>query len=144
MWSLDIDNIPHPHLSFESSDDDQSPNARLSTSSTTHLGSSTAAESDQLCQRHPEFFFADDNVIFQVGNWILLQSTLNANRVLIQVENTRYKMHRYFFQRDSEIFASIFALPTGPSQGSSEYNPIRLVGVKSHDFDLFLSMLYPR
>ncbi|KIM85851.1 hypothetical protein PILCRDRAFT_5473 [Piloderma croceum F 1598] len=121
MWSLDIDNIPHPHLSFQSSDSDQSSNVHLSA---THPGSSTAAESDQLYQRHPEFFFADDNVIFQV-------------------ENTRYKMHRYFFQRDSEIFASIFALPTGPGQGSSEYNPIRLVGVKIHDFDLFLSMLYP-
>jgi hypothetical protein len=69
MWSLDIDNIAHPHLSFETSDSDQSPNAHLPIS-TMHSGSS-AAESDQLCQRHPEFFFADDNVIFQVGNWIL-------------------------------------------------------------------------
>ena len=46
-------------------------------------------------------------------------------------------MHRYFFRRDSEIFASFFALPTGPGQGSSEYNPIRLVGVKIRDLICF-------
>jgi len=52
-------------------------------------------------------------------------------------------IYRCFFQRDSKVFASIFALPTGPGHGSSEYNTIRLTGVTVRNFDLFLSTLYP-
>jgi len=61
----------------------------------------------------------------------------------LQLENIRYKIYRCFFQRDSKVFASIFALPTGPGHGSSEYNTIRLTGVTVRNFDLFLSTLYP-
>jgi len=107
MWNLDVDKIPHPHISSE-----------------VDPGSPLVVESDERFKRHHHFFFADDNVVFQV-------------------EDTRFKIHRYFFQRDSEIFAAVFALPGGPGYGASDYNPIRLVGIRAKDFDIFLSILYP-
>jgi hypothetical protein len=63
MWSLDVDNIPHPHLSLESSDGVRSSHVQ---SPTSNSRSSTLIESDDVYQRHGEYFFADDNVIFQV------------------------------------------------------------------------------
>ena len=63
MWSLDVENIPHPHLSLESSDNVQSSNAHLPSDSS---GSSAVVVGDNLCQRHEHYYFADDNIIFQV------------------------------------------------------------------------------
>ena len=63
MWSLDVDNIPHPHLSLESSDNAPSSNVHPPSDS---LGSSAVVVGDDLCRRHEHYYFADDNIIFQV------------------------------------------------------------------------------
>ncbi|KAJ6593221.1 hypothetical protein B0H19DRAFT_916388 [Mycena capillaripes] len=76
---------------------------------------------------HPRFFFTDGTVIFLV-------------------EKTLYKVHRYFFERDSAIFASMFTLPSAAGErpeGEVVENPIVLEGVTTVDFDRFLSILYP-
>jgi len=73
-------------------------------------------------RKHSRYYFPDGNVIFLV-------------------EETLYKVHRYFFQRDSSIFASIFSDSVG--RGSSDDDPISLVKVTVKDFDRFLSILYP-
>ncbi|KAF5365925.1 hypothetical protein D9758_006684 [Tetrapyrgos nigripes] len=78
-------------------------------------------------RRHPRFYFPDGNVLFLV-------------------ENTIYKVHRYFFQRDSAIFDAMFTLPSPPGEspeGESDENPICLHGISSQDFDRLLSILYP-
>ena len=57
-----------------------------------------------------------------------------------------YCVHRYFFVRDSEMFANVFTLPATPGQpqdGSSDEHPIFLHGEKSADLEAFLSLLYP-
>ncbi|KAJ7434033.1 hypothetical protein B0H11DRAFT_1758061, partial [Mycena galericulata] len=62
------------------------------------------------------------------------------------VEMTLYRLHRYFFERDSAIFASMFTLPPAPGQrpeGEVVENPIVLEDVNALDFDRFLSILYP-
>jgi hypothetical protein len=69
MWSLDVDNIPHPHLSLESSDNAQSLNVHSPSSSS---GSSAVVVGDDLCQRHEHYYFADDNIIFQVHKLIYI------------------------------------------------------------------------
>jgi len=53
-------------------------------------------------RRHERFYFADGNVTFQV-------------------QNILYRVHRYFFERDSAVFAAYFPA----------------------DFEAFLSILYP-
>ncbi|KAJ6497452.1 hypothetical protein C8R45DRAFT_127696 [Mycena sanguinolenta] len=76
---------------------------------------------------HPRFFFADGTVIFLV-------------------EKHLYRVHRYFFERDSAIFASMFSLPSVAGErpeGEVVENPIVLEGVNAVDFDRFLSVLYP-
>ncbi|KZP04294.1 hypothetical protein FIBSPDRAFT_806931, partial [Athelia psychrophila] len=45
-----------------------------------------------------------------------------------------YSVHRYFFERDSSSFVG---------QGLSKQEPMVLANVSTHDFDLFLSILYP-
>ncbi|KAJ7350784.1 hypothetical protein DFH08DRAFT_741953 [Mycena albidolilacea] len=77
--------------------------------------------------QHPRFFFSDGTVIFLV-------------------ENTLYRVHRYFFERDSAIFATMFSLPPVVGErpeGEVIENPIVLEGVDALDFDRFLSVLYP-
>ncbi|KAJ7721484.1 hypothetical protein B0H16DRAFT_1335241, partial [Mycena metata] len=62
------------------------------------------------------------------------------------VENTLYRVHRYFFERDSAVFASMFTLPSAAGlrpEGEVVENPIVLEGVNAVDFDRFLSILYP-
>ncbi|KAJ7286922.1 hypothetical protein C8J57DRAFT_1282354 [Mycena rebaudengoi] len=76
---------------------------------------------------HARFFFPDGTVIFLV-------------------ETTLYRVHRYFFERDSAIFASMFTLPSAAGErpeGEVVENPIVLEGVNTLDFDRFLSVLYP-
>jgi hypothetical protein len=55
-------------------------------------------------------------------------------------------VHRYFFIRDSPIFADMFALPVPddePAHGISEDYPIAMDGVEGEDFDRLLSIFYP-
>ncbi|KAJ7647890.1 hypothetical protein FB45DRAFT_734421 [Roridomyces roridus] len=76
---------------------------------------------------HPRFFFPDGNIIFLV-------------------ETTLYRVHRYFFERDSVIFATMFTLPSVAGErpeGEVVENPIILEGVNALDFDRFLAVLYP-
>lgn len=56
-----------------------------------------------------------------------------------------YNVHRYFFQRDSSNFASMFStIPHGGcGKGLTDDEPIVLPRVAAKDFDLFLSILYP-
>ncbi|KAK7436524.1 hypothetical protein VKT23_019078 [Stygiomarasmius scandens] len=87
-----------------------------------HQGLTTVAK-----KRHPRFYFQDGNVVFLV-------------------ESTIYKIHRYFFHRDSSIFDAMFSLPIPAGQrpeGESEENPICLHGIATQDFDRLLSILYP-
>jgi len=78
-------------------------------------------------ERHERFYFPDGNII-------------------LLVENTLFKVHRFFFVRDSEVFREIFTFPPPRGQapkGSSDDTPIKLDGQDRQDFENFLSLLYP-
>jgi len=78
-------------------------------------------------RRHERFYFADGNVTFQV-------------------QNILYRVHRYFFERDSVVFAGMFTLPDTPGHqqdGSCDGQPISLHKEEPADFEAFLSILYP-
>ncbi|KAJ7763591.1 hypothetical protein DFH07DRAFT_956402 [Mycena maculata] len=64
--------------------------------------------------------------------------------VTFQVEHRLFKVPRYQFERNSEIFAGTFMLPTtGDVEGKSDKNPIKLEGISSVDFERLLAVLYP-
>ncbi|KAJ7072853.1 hypothetical protein C8F01DRAFT_263223 [Mycena amicta] len=78
-------------------------------------------------QEHPRFYFPDGNVVFRV-------------------QDTLYRVHRYFFERDSVVFSSMFSLPPVSGQrpeGETPENPILLEGLPTLEFDRFLAVLYP-
>ncbi|KAJ3796000.1 hypothetical protein GGU11DRAFT_173187 [Lentinula aff. detonsa] len=85
-------------------------------------------QSPSISKKHPRFYFSDGNVVFRI-------------------EDTLYRIHRYFFQRDSLVFEAMFSLPVPVGErpeGEAEDRPIRLDGVECRDFDHLLSLMYPK
>lgn len=63
---------------------------------------------------------------------------------LLQVEDTLFNVHRFFFKRDSLVFQTMFAQPSAtPGEGESDDKPILLESIKSADFACFLACVYP-
>ncbi|KAA1470498.1 hypothetical protein DENSPDRAFT_702354 [Dentipellis sp. KUC8613] len=79
--------------------------------------------SGQTYEKHPRFYFDDGNVTFLVGD-------------------TLYRVHRYFFQRDSTHFANLL-LGHPLSEATDASGPIALDDVECNEFDALLSILYP-
>jgi len=81
-------------------------------------------------KRHEEYYFDD-------GSAVLL------------VEDTLFRVHKYYFTRESEIFADMFSLPTGGTSGSSaaaegksDSSPIEIPGVTRQEMESFLDFVY--
>ncbi|TFY58447.1 hypothetical protein EVG20_g8144, partial [Dentipellis fragilis] len=70
----------------------------------------------------PRFFFSDGNISFLVKGVI-------------------YRVHRYFFCRDSPYFANL--LSKSPRPHESALTPVVLEDVQWSEFEAFLSILYP-
>lgn len=85
--------------------------------------------------RSAEYFFEDQFVFFRVvasdDGWIKRPATV-------------YKVHQYFFVRDSEVFRDMFTCPTGEQteEGRTEATAILLPGVSHHEIECLLSFLY--
>ncbi|KAI0330431.1 hypothetical protein GY45DRAFT_1218890, partial [Cubamyces sp. BRFM 1775] len=70
---------------------------------------------------------------------------LNGGDVHFLVENYIYRVHRYFFERESAWFREKLAAPAPPGQapkGSSDSNPFPLDDVAADDFSKFLWVFY--
>jgi hypothetical protein len=91
--------------------------------------------------QHKRFYFEDGNITFLVR--YLRRNTYALLISRIQVDGILYRLHRYFFCRDSKIFVT--RLSRLPAQEGSESSlpVISLENVKSKDLDAFLSVLYP-
>jgi hypothetical protein len=62
-----------------------------------------------------------------------------------QVEDTLFRIHRYFLTRDSAYFRSKLPHPPSPgdsSNGSSDNNPLPLEDALKVDFERFLWVFY--
>ncbi|KAJ7291546.1 hypothetical protein C8J57DRAFT_1273391 [Mycena rebaudengoi] len=59
---------------------------------------------------------------------------------VIRVENVLFRVHRFTLSRSSEVLATLFQLPQGDlrPQGSSDANPIVLIGDTVRQFHAFL------
>lgn len=62
-----------------------------------------------------------------------------------QVDNNLFRVHRYFFTRDSAFFRNELPHPPPPGEytkGSSDNNPLVLEGITIVDFERFLWVFY--
>ncbi|KAH8103513.1 hypothetical protein BXZ70DRAFT_889047, partial [Cristinia sonorae] len=70
---------------------------------------------------------------------------LNGGDVHFLVENYLFRVHRYFFERESHYFRERLSLPANPGQqakGSADNNPFPLDDVQAIDFSRFLWVFY--
>jgi len=61
------------------------------------------------------------------------------------VENVQFRVHRYFFERESGYFVPKLAVPASPGtqpQGTNDSNAILLEGVSAEHFAMFLWVFY--
>ncbi|KAJ7699021.1 hypothetical protein B0H17DRAFT_854718, partial [Mycena rosella] len=64
--------------------------------------------------------------------------------ITFRVEDSLFKVPRYHFERNSEIFASAFTLPAaGEIERTTDENPIKLEGIRSIEFQRLLEVMYP-
>ncbi|KAJ6481264.1 hypothetical protein C8R47DRAFT_1218436 [Mycena vitilis] len=72
--------------------------------------------------------------------------TYYLDSITFQVEDRLFKVPRYQFEQNSEIFGGTFTLPQGPDlvEGESDEKPLLLAGISSVDFKRLLKVLYPR
>ncbi|KAG6836945.1 hypothetical protein H0H93_000835 [Arthromyces matolae] len=80
---------------------------------------------DKPVVRHPVYYFEDGTTIFLV-------------------QNTLFKIHRYFLTRESDVFGGMFAVPPPPegAEGNSDDCPIVLPEVKVSEFEALLDYFY--
>ncbi|KAJ3480829.1 hypothetical protein NLI96_g8082 [Meripilus lineatus] len=77
-------------------------------------------------RRHPRCYYAGGDVFFLVQNFI-------------------FRVHRYFFERESPYFREKLGIPAAAGQtarGSSDANPLALDDVRADDFEKFLWVFY--
>lgn len=101
------------------------------------------------CSRHSRFWMEDGNIVFRVSSLLRVAPCDLHNIVSRQVQDTLYKVHRYFFSEYSPVFCDMFSLPPASRdgavsvEGETEENPIVLSDDKV-DFDRLLNVFYPK
>ena len=62
------------------------------------------------------------------------------------MEGTLFKVNRRDFEEGSELFRSMFTLPSGgkTQEGCSPETPLVLEGIKAEDMEFFLAVMYPK
>jgi hypothetical protein len=105
---------PHSDISFLSSPD------------SFNLSQMSASDrSGVRFPKHKDFYLDDGNVIFLV-------------------DNTYFKVHRFFFQRDSQFFRDAFDRDLSPTGLYTAEELASFKDITSLDFERFLGVLYPK
>ncbi|CAL1711779.1 unnamed protein product [Somion occarium] len=93
------------------------------TSPTSAVQGGTAVEK---VKRHPQYYLQGGDIHFLVEHFL-------------------FRVHRYFFERESAVFREKLATPAAagqPPKGSSDTNPYPLEDVRADDFSRFLWVFY--
>jgi len=70
---------------------------------------------------------------------------INGGDLYFLIENHHFRVHRYFFERESAYFQKILTVPASPGAaqvGTSQGNAIVLENVRSIEFERFLWVFY--
>ncbi|TFY81097.1 hypothetical protein EWM64_g2912 [Hericium alpestre] len=117
----------------------QSPNSNVSVSH-------TAIDPPPQYKKHDRFYFDDGNVTFIVSlapeSEVRLVCRADPECPTLQVQDVAFRVHRYFFQRDSKYFADLFKQQSG-EEAVREDEPIHLNDVASDEFEALLKLMYP-
>ena len=64
--------------------------------------------------------------------------------MIVQVEDTLFKVPKRTFEENSEVFRNMFAIPCGANstEGVSDDRPIVLQGIKLADFRTLLQVMF--
>ena len=89
---------------------------------------------------HPEYHLRDGNVAFLVRRHSFYSVLLILTTAYDQVENTLFRVHRHFFERESPFFVEQFT--RGPQERISDTTAFRLDTVTSDDFAKLLWVWY--
>jgi hypothetical protein len=87
-------------------------------------------------------FFLNDNMIEFLVRHLVYQVLSTSIDVHSQVEDTQYRVPRYYFDQYSEDFAAKYNFSAKTCFDATPY--IHLDDVKTRDFDQLLSIFYPR
>ena len=100
------------------------------------------AAPDGSIERHNVYYL--ETIVFRVRNFLLARIR-DKKSIIMQVENTLFRVPRREFELESPVFASMFSLPTGnhSPEGQDDNSPIVLQGIKSKDFQSLLELMYP-
>lgn len=65
--------------------------------------------------------------------------------ITFQVEDQLFREPKRYFAAHSEVFRTMFTLPSGETnpEGQSDENPLKLEGISAQDFEHLLSVIYP-
>lgn len=65
--------------------------------------------------------------------------------ITFQVEDQLFRESTRYFSANSELFRTLFTLPSGDGkpEGQSDDNPLKLDGILAVDFERLLSIIYP-
>jgi len=95
--------------------------------------------------RHVDYYITGGDVVFRVCKICDRLSCQLSTMTHSQVENTLYRVHRYFFTRDSALFREKLPHPPPPGEftkGSSDSNPFVLEDTLKIDFERLLWIFY--
>lgn len=93
--------------------------------------SSRNPPADYATMRHSHFYMEDDHVVLRVAD-----TSEDKDRL--------FRVHRYFLERDSEVFRGMFSCSPGSdvAEGQSDETAIPLPGVTVQELESLLSFLY--
>ncbi|TFY62715.1 hypothetical protein EVG20_g6604 [Dentipellis fragilis] len=93
-------------------------------------------------RKHERFYFDDGNVTFLISYNSAAVAVSKLSLSYLEVEGALYRVHRYFFQRDSSHFVKIL-MHRQSSTSLDRQSPIPLDDVSCSEFDALLSIFYP-
>lgn len=113
-----------------------------------------------LTRRHPQYYFADGNVVLQVGGVLFKVGTHLIHYSCSILTFILLQIHSSLLTQESGTFRDMFTLPaaqnppdqqliecerdTQPQEGTCDENPIIIPGVTQHSFSNFLFVFYGR
>lgn len=106
----------------------------------------SSKQGNQRIIRHADYYIHGGDIIFRVrGFMISIVSCRVPIMTRLQVEDTLFRVHRFFFTRESAFFRSKLPHPPPPGEftkGSSDVHPLVLEGTLEVDFERFLWVFY--
>jgi hypothetical protein len=106
----------------------------------------SSKQGGQRLVRHADYYIHGGDIIFRVRGFMISIVFCRVPIVTrLQVEDTLFRVHRFFFTRESAFFRSKLPHPPPPGEftkGSSDVHPLVLEDILEVDFQRFLWVFY--